>query len=70
MIIRDMYIAKRRFNQSLKSLKKKSRDFEAYVSIIQRMKKRTVHINLGVMRQPLEACYISELGFTTTNKNV
>lgn len=67
MIIRDMYITKKRFNQSLKSLKKKSRDFETYVSIIQGMIKRKVHTNVGVMRQSLGAYYISELGFTTTN---
>lgn len=67
MIIRDMYITKKRFNQSLKSLKKKSRDFETYVSIIQGMIKRKVHSNVGVMRQSLGAYYISELGFTTTN---
>lgn len=67
MIIRDMYITKKRFNQSLKSLRKKSRDFETYVSIIQGMIKRKVHSNVGVMRQSLGAYYISELGFTTTN---
>lgn len=67
MIIRDMYITKKRFNQSLKSLKKKSRDFETYVSVIQGMIKRKVHSNVGVMRQSLGAYYISELGFTTTN---
>lgn len=62
---RDMYITKRRFNQSLKSLK--DRDFATFFSIIQGMIKRTVHINLGVMGQHLGAYYISELGFTTTN---
>lgn len=62
MIITDMYINKRKFNHSLTN-----RDLETQVSTIQGILNRTIHIDLGVMRQPLGAYYISELGFTTTN---